>query len=54
MLCYLYVLTEEKCVERQRFLDTPPTKECEMCLWKKKKILPNQKQNTGVAQENNI
>lgn len=37
MLCYVYVLTEEKCVERQRFLDTPPTKECEMCLWKKKK-----------------
>lgn len=48
---------KRKCVERQRFLDTPPSKECEICLWKqkkKKKMLPNQKQNTGVAQGNNI
>ena len=37
MPCYLYVLTEKKKrVERQRFRDTP-SKECEMCLWKKEK-----------------
>lgn len=46
---------------KDRFLDTPPSKECEVCLWKKeneekkkKKATRPETKHTGVAQERNI